>query len=269
MLVDVKTRDRVAFKGFITSHDLNKNQNRTPYGIAFYDRKSPPMDVTKSAITFCTMAASIAVSTSGERLAAVTSDSHVRVPPKTYAQSQSYPDAEEWKEVVDSEVQSYLDNKVLRPMDKAGIPPGMNIVGSRWVLTIKYNPDGSIEKYKARMVAKGYSQKQGLDYEGTFAPVSQLTTIRIVLKLTIILGLSARHVDVKTAFLNAPLHHEVYMQLPTGFAIGGKQYGRTLKSIYFVKQASHNWHKLQEKFILGHDARIKKSCCFLPFSGIR
>ena len=76
------------------------------------------------------------------------------------------------------------------------------MVGSRWNYKIKYAADSDVEKYKARFVAKGYAQKEGIDYEDTFAPVTRYTSIRTVISLTTQMGWEIHQMDVKTAFLN-------------------------------------------------------------------
>ena len=84
---------------------------------------------------------------------------------------------------------------VPRPVDRS-------IVGSRWIYKIKYNEDGSVEKYKARFVAKEYTQKEGIDYEETSAPVARYTSIRSVISLVAHMGWEIHQMDVKTTFLN-------------------------------------------------------------------
>ena len=121
------------------------------------------------------------------------------------------------------------------------------------------NQDGTIDKYKARLVALGYGQVQGENFDETYAPVAQLTTVRTVLVLCLHYGIVPQHLDVKTAFLNATLTHEVYVKLPTGVTIQGKSYGKALKSIYGLKQAARDWYQMQNKFILSFDTRFKRS----------
>jgi len=81
-------------------------------------------------------------------------------------------------------------------------PKDKSVVSSKWLYKIKHAVDGSVEKYKARFVARGFSQKEGIDYDDIFAPVARYTTIRTVISLAFVLGWKLHQMDVKTAFLN-------------------------------------------------------------------
>ena len=100
---------------------------------------------------------------------------------------------------------------------------------------------------------------EGVDFSQTFAPVSQIVTVRIVLVLSVNLRLTAHHLDVTCAFMNSTLDEEVYIRLPRGFNINGKRYGKCIKSIYGLKQAAHDWYELQLAFLLTHDTRMRQS----------
>jgi len=91
------------------------------------------------------------------------------------------------------------------------------VVGSRWIYKIKYAADDSVEKYKARFVAKGYSQKEGIDYEETFALVAKYTSIRTMISLAAERGWEIHQIDVKTTLLNEVIEEEVYIEQPEGF----------------------------------------------------
>ena len=93
-------------------------------------------------------------------------------------------------------------------------PVGKSVVGSRWIYKVKQATDGSVEKYKARFVAWGFSQIEGIDYEETFAPVARYSSIRTILALSLQTGWHIHQMDVKTAFLNGIIEEEVYIEQP-------------------------------------------------------
>ena len=98
-------------------------------------------------------------------------------------------------------------------------PEGKSVVSSKWLYKIKHAADGSIEKFKARFVARGFSQVEGVDYDETFAPVARFSSIRAVISVMAEMGWKILKMDVKTAFLNDFLQEEVYLEQPQGFEV--------------------------------------------------
>jgi hypothetical protein len=111
----------------------------------------------------------------------------------------------------------------------------------------KLRPDGTIKRYKATLVAKGYTQKECDDFFNTYSSVARLITIRVSIFLTTSYGLIVHQIDVKTAFLNGELEEEIYMNQLDEFVANGQEdkVGKLLKSLYGLKQAPKQWH---EKF---------------------
>ncbi|GAB2300803.1 hypothetical protein Dimus_038636 [Dionaea muscipula] len=127
-------------------------------------------------------------------------------------------------------------------------PGDKNIVGCKWVYRIKRNPDGTVARYKARLVAQGFSQQPGLDFEETFSPVVRHTTVRVVLAIAASQSWKLRQLDIKNAFLHGDLREEVFMQQPKGFVdpTMPTHVCRLHKSLYGLKQAPRAWN---EKFM--------------------
>ena len=123
-------------------------------------------------------------------------------------------------------------------------PEGKSMVTSRWLYKVKHAADGSIEKFKARLVARGFFQVEGVDYEETFAPVARYTSIRSIISIAAEMGWKIHQMDVKTAFLNGFIQEEVYIEQPQGFEVHGKESHvcRLKKALYGLKQAPRAWY---------------------------
>ncbi|BBH04952.1 P-loop containing nucleoside triphosphate hydrolases superfamily protein, partial [Prunus dulcis] len=121
--------------------------------------------------------------------------------------------------------------------------PSHNLVGCKWVFPIKRHSDGSIQRYKARLVVKGFHQRSGIDYTETFSPVVKPATIRTVLSFAVSCGLSLCQLDIKNAFLHGFLQEDVYMAQPPGFIdLTRPSYVCKLhKALYGLKQAPCAW----------------------------
>ncbi|KAL0411654.1 UNVERIFIED_CONTAM: Retrovirus-related Pol polyprotein from transposon RE1 [Sesamum latifolium] len=122
------------------------------------------------------------------------------------------------------------------------LPPGKHAIGCKWVYKIKYNSDGTIERFKVRLVILGNNQVEGIDFNETFAPVAKMVSVHTFLAVVVARGWALHQMDVHNAFLHSDLDEEVYMQLPPGFSIStpGK-ICRLWKSLYSLRQAPRNW----------------------------
>jgi hypothetical protein len=113
----------------------------------------------------------------------------------------------------------------------------------KWVYKVKHNVDGSMSKYKTRLVAKGYAQTYGIDYEETYSPIAKMTTIRTIIAMATTKGWSLHQMDVKNVFLHGDLHEEVYMEQPLGYVdqTHPNLVCRLKKTLYGLKQALRAW----------------------------
>jgi hypothetical protein len=120
----------------------------------------------------------------------------------------------EWKKAAESEYKSLIDNHT---WDLVPPPKDKNVIGSKWVFKVKRNVDGTVQRFKGRLVAQGYTQSPGIDYDEVFAPVVRYTSIRSLLAVANICNWEIHQMDVKTAFLQGDLDDEIYMKQPSGF----------------------------------------------------
>jgi hypothetical protein len=123
-------------------------------------------------------------------------------------------------------------------------PPGTNIVGSRWVYKLKLDSAGRVLKYKAQLVAKGFTQTEGLNYEATFAPVARLDSLRFALAIGALYGFTWQQLDYNSAYLNGDLKHEVFMAPIPGFPVADGCVLRLCRSLYGLKQAGRECNKV-------------------------
>ena len=159
-------------------------------------------------------------------------------------------DKAKWKEAMKEEMKLLHSNDVWELVEP---PPNRKIVGSKWIFKKKTDANGTVNRYKARLVAQGCSQRFGLDYEETFSLVVRFESVRAVIVLGAQCELQLHQMDVSTAFLHGELSEEVYMQQPKGFVEPGQknQVCRLKRSIYGLKQSHRCWNQAM-------DSRLKE-----------
>lgn len=150
-------------------------------------------------------------------------------------------DQKVWVDSCKEEISSIEKNNIWILVD---LPKGFKPIGLKWVFKIKRNADGSINKYKAWLVAKSYDQRHGIDYDEVFAPVARVETIRLFIALAAENGWEIHHLHVKTAFLQGKLKEEVYVTQPEGFVIKGKENKdyKLHKALYGLRQTPRAWN---------------------------
>ncbi|CAI7912326.1 unnamed protein product [Closterium sp. NIES-54] len=159
--------------------------------------------------------------------------------PATLKEALESSDAEKWKKAMESELKSIEENGTWELVE---LPEGRNAITSKWLFKIKSDADGKIERYKSRLVAKGYQQKEKVDYKELFSPVVKPTTLRTLLAGSAIKGWVVKQMDVTTAFLNGVLEEEIFMAQPEGFDDGSGRVLRLKKALYGLKQAPRQWY---------------------------
>lgn len=162
--------------------------------------------------------------------------------PKTYQDAVSGPDADKWIPAIQEEYQSLTDNQTFELVD----PPsgGCPLVGTKWLFKRKRDATGAVVRYKARLVAQGFSQTKGVDYNETFASVAKFTTVRFIFALAAIYGLYQTQMDVKTAFLYGAISEFVYTSQIQGFIDSAHptMILRFRKALYGLRQAPRAWY---------------------------
>ena len=163
--------------------------------------------------------------------------------PSSYAEA-THPDnphSSKWIEAINAELNSLKEHDTWTIVPRP--PKGTLVVSCKWVWRIKTKADGSVERYKARLVARGFTQTHGVDFNETFAPVTRLDTLRLLTAMAVQNNWEFCQIDVKTAYLNGDLEEDVYMEVPQGLGDIPKDHVLKLqKALYGLKQARRQWY---------------------------
>jgi hypothetical protein len=165
-----------------------------------------------------------------------------------------YPD---WMVAMQEELNNFKRNQVWSLVER----PKQNVVGTKWIFRNKQDEHGVVTRNKARLVAKDYSQVEGLDFDETFAPVARLESIRILLAYTTHHDFKLYQMDIKSAFLNGPIKEEVYVEQPLGFEDeeNPNHVYKLHKALYGLKQAIRAWYECLRGFLIENGFRIGKA----------
>ena len=169
--------------------------------------------------------------------------------PQTFKDAISSQESSKWRDAMNEELSALWDNETF---ELTPLPEGHTSVGGKWVFAKKLGPNGE-EKYKARFVPKGYSQRAGIDFHETFSPTARFTSIRMLMQLAVQKGMVVHQMDVKTAYLNAPIDCELYIEQPEGYERKGpngeKLVCKLKKSLYGLKQSGRNWNSMLHNYL--------------------
>ena len=184
--------------------------------------------------------------------------------PNSLEQVKKSQSRDEWLEAMIKEYNLLVDNKTWQLCE---LPAHKKSLGGRWVFALKKDENGEIGKYKARYVAKGFNQIFGSDYLETFAPTTTMSSIRMLLALATHFHCEVFQFDVNSAYLNADLEGDVYVEQRPGFEIpgkGSKLVCKLLKGLYGLKQAGRCWNRTLDKFLteFGLTRSMIDSCCY-------
>jgi hypothetical protein len=163
----------------------------------------------------------------------------------------------DWVLAMQEELNNFIRNEVWHLVPR----PNQNVVGIKWVFRNKQDEHGVVTRNKAWLVAKGYSQVEGLDFDETYAPVARLESIRILLAYATYHGFKLYQMDVKSAFLNGPIKEEVYVEQPPGFE--DSEYPNHVyklpKALYGLKQAPRAWYECLRDFLITNGFKVGKA----------
>jgi len=156
---------------------------------------------------------------------------------------------EDWISAMQDELNQFTRSKVWELVPK---PDDTSIIGTKWVFRNKLDENGTVVRNKARLVAQGYTQMEGIDFDETYAPVARIESIRMLLAFACHKGFKVYQMDVKSAFLNGILEEEVYVKQPPGFEdpINPEYVYKLHKALYGLKQAPRAWYERLSKFLL-------------------
>ena len=184
--------------------------------------------------------------------------------PKSMEEALSSDHAKEWKAATDSEVDSLLESETWELVE---LPPDRKPIGCKWVFKVKHGSDGSVEWLKGQLVAKGCSQKYGIDYDETYSPVVRFSSIRGLLAFAVQNSMLIHQMDVVTAFLNGKLDEEIYMAQLDGYVEAGKEHlvCKLKKSVYGLKRSPWCWNRAFSEYLesIGFEQSAADPCVYI------
>ena len=170
-------------------------------------------------------------------------ETNIETTPRSISDCKGSPNWVQWQNAIKSELNSLISKHVFEgPME---LPADKQCIGNRWVFTVKRMEDGSIAKYKARLVAQGFSQRPGFDYDETYSPVIDMISYRYILAFATQLNMDIHSMDVVTAYLHGEIDKEIYMRVPEGIFVDPHLKNpcvKVVKALYGLKQSGRQWY---------------------------
>lgn len=175
---------------------------------------------------------------------AMSVESFVNDVPQSFEEAKSRDDFHLWEQAISEEIKALKSNNTWTLVNR---PENTPLIDSKWVFRLKKDNEGKVQKYKARLVARGFMQRRGFDYEETWAPVARLSTVRTLIAVINYKNLAVQQMDVKSAFLHGTINENIYMKKPEGLNCGNKVC-KLNKALYGLKQAPYCWNKKFNQF---------------------
>ncbi|KAI1003194.1 hypothetical protein K3495_g5013 [Podosphaera aphanis] len=182
--------------------------------------------------------------------------------PRSYKQAINDPIyGKMWKEAIEEEIRALTMNQT---WEEIVAPADANLISTKWVFTVKLKSDGSLDSFKARLVARGFTQRFGTDYKETFAPTVQMATLRAFLAICAVEDLELFHFDIKNSFTEASPNAALFLRAPEGVRVKPGRALKVLRSLYGLKQAARDWNQLLKKKVLewGFIQSLADPCLF-------
>ncbi|SDA04126.1 BZ3500_MvSof-1268-A1-R1_C045g00141 [Microbotryum saponariae] len=249
--------------GFDTPSDMSMAQfSLSPPASDVTDDSADPIDFLSCPSRAAAFAATTADSPVVE-LEGPTED------PQNWSQAVKSGKEEIWRQAAADEFHSLTtEYKCFTPVDSSSLPPGAKVLGSRFIFRTKRDQLGKITSHKGRLVAQGFSQRPGIDYDETFAPVAKFTSIRALIALAAAKKLHVHQADVDKAYLHGELKEDLYMRVPQGVDMPGKVL-KLHRSIYGLKQAGRVWNEHIDLTLksLHYRATAKDHCVYVRRDG--
>lgn len=179
--------------------------------------------------------------------------------PRDLKEALTSPQATEWKRAINEEIESLESQGTWEIVD---LPQDKRCIGCKWIFKLKTDSEGKITRFKARLVAQGFSQEKGIDYSETYSPVANFSIIRFMLAITAMFGWHTRHLDIKCAYLNGKLEEELYMSVPPLYKVEEGKVVKLKRPIYGLKQSGRNWNTEIDVFLTKNGfKRLRSSSC--------